>query len=131
MSEDTRVDMLKGMGIHKRFKTYEEDGFILLQTSKPAKIVDGTLLGCEICIFDKATLKVWTSQKQKGKRIAAEHGLPVVLLDGEAEVMVPTDKADELLPLFGAKVKRSFSPEAMERLRAQGKVLAASRHGGV
>ncbi|HOX23860.1 MAG TPA: hypothetical protein PLL10_10365, partial [Elusimicrobiales bacterium] len=68
--------------------------------------------GSEICLQGKL-FRVWTARKRLAHDLAKRHGLKVRLLDGEAELWVPAELADELLPKFGAKIKhtRHISPE--------------------
>jgi hypothetical protein len=103
--------ILKDMGIEKRFKPYceGERDTILLETRKPPKITSGVMSGCEIDIWDSGTFRVWTSQKNKAMATSRLHGLKVRPFDGEAELFIPANLADELLPSFGAKVKRTQS----------------------
>lgn len=120
INQERMTQILALMGTKSRFKPYCDDGFIMLRTKRPVEIKDGVMSGSEIFTYDSKSFKVWTSQKKKANRIAVGHGLEIKLLDGEAEVMVPVDKADELLPMLGAKVKRVASP-------AQEAVLARAR----
>jgi hypothetical protein len=41
------------------------------------------------------------------------------MLEGEAELFIPGHLADNLLPKFGAKVKREVSPAQRELLKAR------------
>lgn len=106
------LEHLSSCGVVSRFKPRIEleTGDILLECRKPAKIVEGALHGTEIAIYDLGRMfQVWTSHKSRGMAIAQSFGLRIRLLDGECEVFVPYALADELLPRFGAKVKRRMS----------------------
>ena len=115
--------MLRGLGLRKTFKPYQEPetDTILLTVRKPAQIVDGRLVGSEISFDGKNTFKVWTPRKKKAAALARAHALKIRLLDGEVELYVPVNLADALLPLFGAKTRRELTPEQLEaaRLRIQ------------
>ncbi|KAF0125443.1 MAG: hypothetical protein FD189_1625 [Elusimicrobia bacterium] len=115
------TEKLRRMGCKKPFKPYRETGTgaLLLHVRRPAAIVEGRLVGSEIDLHGPATFRVWTSQKKKAASTAREHGLKVRLLDGEAELFIPAALADELLPKFGAKVKRELSEAERERLKAR------------
>lgn len=111
--------MMRGLGIKSRFKPYQEPGTgnIYIQTSKPAKIKDGRLVGCEIVLEGPATFRVWTPRTRLAKTCAIRYELRVRLLDGEADLYIPASLADILLRQFGASVKRSISEAERNRLR--------------
>jgi hypothetical protein len=115
------TDKLKVLGLKKQFFPYmePETGAILLKTKKPAALIDGLLVGSEIDLYDNSTFRVWTPHKKKAMAYAKEYSLRIQPLDGEAELFVPVNLADELLPNFRAKVKgnRIVSPQAAEALR--------------
>ena len=121
MTIDEMNEKLKNLGLKKRYKPEwdHETQTILLQTRKPAQVVDGYLVGSEIALIGDV-FKVWTARKGKAKSAAKEHGLTVRLLDGEAELLVTADKADALLHGFGAKVKKTISAENLSELRLRG-----------
>lgn len=128
-----------GLGVRKAFKPYlqgePERERIFVKTRKPAQIVDGYLVGSDI-FLDGRFFRVWTEQRKKAKAIAAEHGLRVRLLDGEAELWVPVELADDLLPGFGAAVKMKHpGPPAAARQRGltaiKGKNVGLAKPAGM
>lgn len=131
MAQQEMQERLQSLGLRKSFKTYAEPetGALMIVTRKPARIIDGLLHGSEICLQDKL-FRVWTPRKRLAHDIAKQHGLKVRLLDGEAELWVTPELADELLPRFGAKVKqcRAISPERRLALSARMRSLA-QKHG--
>jgi len=114
MTKQEMQEHLKALGIKKSFRPYAEmeSGVFMLETRKPVQIVDGLLRGNEIYLQGKI-FRIWTSRKRLVHDLAKRHGLKARLLDGEAELWVPAELADELLPRFGAKIKhtRHISPE--------------------
>jgi len=114
-------EKLKTMGVKKQFKPYREpeSEAVLLLVRHSALITDGLLVGSEIDVYTAAIFRIWTCRKQKAKAYAQRYALPVRLLDGEVELLVPAILADEILPKFGAKVKRMLSPEVLEAARAR------------
>lgn len=108
---------LKTLGLKKAFKPYAEagTGALMLHTRKPATIVDGWLVGSEVCLQD-GLFRVWTPRRQLVRKLSAEHGLKCRLLDGEAVLWVTPALADEILPKFGAKVKKACNMTPKERL---------------
>jgi hypothetical protein len=113
MNRDEVVAVLKSWGVSKPFKVYrsEEGTRWNVLVKKPAEWVDGYFSGSDILIdFDRKCFRVWTASRQRARALASEHGLRVDLLDGEAELWVPGSLADELLPRFGARIKRENSP---------------------
>ena len=121
-------EKLKAMGVRKQFKPYTEPESlaIVLLVRQSAVITDGLLIGSQIDVYDMAIFRVWTDRKRKAKAYAQRYKLPVRLLDGEAELYVPAHLADEILPKFGAKVKRTLSPEVLEAARAR--MALANKH---
>ena len=122
------TDKLKSIGLSRRYKPFNdptnierEDGdeVILLECRKPAQIVDGLLVGAEIDIYDDSTVRVWTSQMKKANAIAKANGFKSRLLTGEAEILIPTAKADLFLHALGAKVMKTVvhTPEQTAVLR--------------
>lgn len=107
--------VLKGLGIKKAFKPQweNETGAIIIQTKKPATTNGGDLVGTSIALqagYRKEGLfNVWTNQKKRANTYAKANKLKITLFDGEAELWIPADKADQLLPVFGAKIKRHLS----------------------
>ncbi|MDD2773701.1 MAG: hypothetical protein PHP45_08395 [Elusimicrobiales bacterium] len=105
------------LGVRRAFKPYAEPetGALMLQSRKPATIVDCKLCGAEITL-ESNLFRIWTPRKRLAQGIATKHGLRARLLDCEAELWVPPELADALLPLFGAKVKKacSLTPEQRE-----------------
>lgn len=118
------LELLRGMGVKARFKPYREpeSGAILLQVKRPAHIVDGRLAGEQVDLYRHTppTFRVWTSHTKKAKAYATHYGLRLRMIDGECELFIPGHLADDLLPKFGAKVKRVLSPEQKEKLLAIG-----------
>ena len=103
---------LKTLGLSRPFRpcVESETGILLLQTRKPAQVIDGKLQGCEIALTPGGVFRVWTAQTRKAAKLAQAHGLRLRKLDGEAELFVPASLADAILPIFGAKVKRASRP---------------------
>ena len=114
MTKQEMAGQLQTLGLKKSFKPYSEPetGTLMLATRYPAQIVDGLLRGNEICLQGKL-FRVWTARKRLAHDLAKQHSLKVRLLDGETELWIPAELADELLPKFGAKIKhaRHLSPE--------------------
>jgi hypothetical protein len=114
MTKQEMQELLKSLGVKKTFKPYAEPetGALLIQVKKPAQIIDGLLRGSEICLQGKL-FRVWTPRKRLAHDIAFRHGLKARLLDSEAELWIPVELADELLPKLGAKIThhRNISPE--------------------
>lgn len=123
-SPDEMGAVLKQMGLKRAYKPYAEgeNGHwkILLHTRRPVKITKGVMSGVEVDTYDPQTVRVWTNQKQKANAVAKANGFKVRLLDFEAELYVPGDRADEFLHGLGARVKKQLSPEALEKLRKVG-----------
>lgn len=119
MTQAEATALLRAAGVMKPFRPHiePETGAVLLRTRRAAQIIEGRLSGSEI-VLSGSDFKAWTSQKRKAKTLANRHGLKVRLLDSEAELTVPARLADELLPLLGAKVARTVTPEVAERSRA-------------
>src|SRR3990167_8187994 len=111
MKKQEMMDKLRRIGLKKTFNAYQEPEHynILLKTRKTVQIVDGWLTGSEIDIYDDHTFRVWTPKTRKATACAIKYGLKIRKIDGEAELFIPIFMADELLPLFGAKVKRHVS----------------------
>lgn len=114
--------ILREMGIKGQFKPYREaeTGAILLHVKRPAKIVEGWLVGEVIDLYSHTPpiFRVWTAHTKKAKACAARHGLRVSLLDGEACIFIPAHLADALLHRFGAKIKRIVSDATRAKLKA-------------
>ena len=125
MTKEEMLATLKARGLKKRFKPQweHESETILLETKRPATIQDGKVNGSEISVYDASCFCVWTSKKKKANAAAKAFRLKVKLLDGEAELYVPNELADQLLPRFGAKTKRVLSPERLEALKRLGNNL--------
>lgn len=125
MTKEEMLATLKARGLKKRFKPQweHESETILLETKRPATIQDGKVNGSEISVYDTSCFCVWTSQKQKAKKYAMIHNLKVRLLDGEAELYVPNNLADDLLPKFRAKTRRVLSLEQLKVAKTRGQVL--------
>ena len=110
---------LAAVGAKKKYKilSVDEGNQIILVTRKPATITDGVMTGCEIAFMPDGIFNVWTSQKNKAMAWARRLKIPLNGFDGEAEMLVPGNLADEVLPAFGAKVKRVLSVLALEKLK--------------
>jgi hypothetical protein len=107
MTKEEMTAKLKSYGLTKRFKPLwdNESETILLQTKKQVTINEGVMHGCEIAIHPYGA-QVWTHKKKLANRIKlANNGITIRLLDNEAELMIPLNLCDALLPLLGAKVK--------------------------
>jgi len=120
---------LINVGVRKAFQPYFEEGRVmpgnfLLKTRPPFDIVNGRLVGGEIVCRGNDFL-VWTPKVRLARRIAKEHRLTLRELDGESELYVPANLADEILPKFGARVKRAcfLTPEQRESARARMRFL--------
>lgn len=105
------VIQIRLMGCTAHFIPYwdSESRTILLEVRNPAKIVEGRLVGSQIDVYDKSTFRAWTPRKTKANAYSARYNLVIRNLDGECELFVPANKADEILPQFGAKVKKAAS----------------------
>jgi len=119
MAQQEMQERLQSLVLKKSFKTYAEPetGALMIVTRKPARIIDGLLHGSEICLQDKL-FRVWTSRKRLAHAIAKQHGLKARLLDGEAELWVPAELADTLLPKFGARIRKSGRELSQAQLNA-------------
>lgn len=117
---------LAALGIRRGFRPSiePETGAMLLATKTPAQIVAGGLVGCEIVRVPSGFL-VWTSQDRKARKLAGRYGLRVRCFDGEAELTIPPELADEVLPKLGAKVGRELSEDQRQALRER---LAKARN---
>jgi hypothetical protein len=92
------------------------------------EIVDGKLVGSMISLNkDCSLVNVLTPKKQKAKALAKAMVFKVRLLDGEAELFIPPVHADAYLRLFGARVKRHMSPEALAKRQASALRMVAAR----
>ena len=120
MDNESMQKHLRGLGLKKTYRpTWEnESRTILLKTRRPATIVDGRLKGSEIALTCDGIFQVWTPRVKKARATAKTHGLKVILWDGEAELQVPAHLADDILPEFGAKVKRVVRPLTEARKQA-------------
>jgi len=129
LSKQEMSDKLLSIGLKRKYKPYwdgdSEHGSICLETRK-FSIVDGELSGSEIDVCDDNTIRVWTSKKPTAMARARENGFKIKLFDGEAELYIPADRADEFLHKLGAKVRmnRIFTPEQKAALAAR---LASGR----
>ena len=128
LNKQEMSDKLLSIGLKRKYKPYNDEAnserepdkqIILLEARRPAQIVDGELRGCEIDVYDDSTIRVWTNQKQKAKTIAAANQFKIRLLDGEAELYIPADRADEFLHGLGAKVRatRTLTQEQRDASR--------------
>lgn len=119
MTKIEALDKLRSLGLKKTYKPYfdPECESILLKTRKPSKIVDGLLKGTEIDLYDGRTFRIWTNRVNKALSLARRYKLKITKLTGECELFVPISLADDILPGFGAKVKKQLSPETKAKLR--------------
>lgn len=113
------LDRLESMGLKKRYKPFmiPEDPQVHLTTKRPPLIKNGLLTGTEITTYDDSTFLVWTNRTKLARAIAKEHNLKIRELTGEAEVWAPATLADDLLPRFGAKIKRKASEKQLEVIK--------------
>ena len=110
---------MKSLGVQKQFRLTrdpsDEREVWLVETRRGPQILDGWLYGSEIRVDPPGQcFVVWTGRKQLAKKLASLHGLKFKGWDGECDLTIPAVLADLLLPMFGAKVKKRFSPEALE-----------------
>jgi len=116
LSKEMMLNTIAAMGLKKRYQPYQdniETEVILLTCRKPATIDSaGDMNGSEIDIYNPTTIRVWTSQLKKANKLAKDKGFRIRVLDGEAELFVPADRADEFLHGLGAKARKQTSPEA-------------------
>lgn len=120
MTKAEMVELLAGWGVKSRFipDWDPESETITLRTRKPANIVEGRLHGSRIdADIGRRQFTVWTPRIKKANRVAAERRLRMRHWDGECELTVPAELADEILPEFGAKVRKRISEETREQLR--------------
>lgn len=128
LTTEEMISKLKTLGLKRKYKPVndfansERDSgqeVIMLEVRKPASFVDGYMSGSEIDISDNKTVRIWTSRKNKAAAVARDNNFPVRFFDGEAELYVPLERADEFLHSFGAKVKskRNFTPEQIEAIK--------------
>jgi hypothetical protein len=112
MTQQEMTAHLNALGLRRSYRPYAEPetGILLLQTRKPAQVIDGKLHGSEIALTPGGVFRVWTAQTRKAAKLAQAHRLRLRKLDGEAELFVPANLADAILPIFGAKVKRASRP---------------------
>jgi len=129
MNTKEMQEKLRSLGLAKNFRPYaeQETSALMLATRKPVQIVGGLLKGCEI-VLEGGLFRVWTGRKRLAHELAQRHGLRVRLLDGEAELWVPAALADELLPKFGAKVKRICDMTTAQRKNFAAKMLAIKQN---
>ena len=120
MNSANLQEHLRAMGIKARLKPYQEaeTGAVCLEARRPAGIISGELAGAMFDLYDCTTFRIWTPQTKKARAAAVRYGLRIRCLDGEAELYVPARLADELLPKFGAKVKRVVSEATKAKLKA-------------
>jgi hypothetical protein len=127
-------DLLRAAGLKKKYKPFAEDNggvwSVLLECRSPARIVEGALVGSEVAVYAGSCFQVWTSKTVLSARLILEHGLNGHSRDGEVEVIVPGHLGDDILPRFGAKVRRQMSEEASRALSERGKRALESLRGG-
>lgn len=119
MTKQEMQEHLKTLGVLKAFKPYAEPetSALMLETRKPVQIVAGLLRGSEICLQGKL-FRVWTERKRLANTLAKQHNLHVRLLDSEAELWVPAELADTLLPKFGARTRKADRELSQAQLNA-------------
>jgi hypothetical protein len=122
LNRSQMLEMFKAVGAKKPYKPFlaVDSDKVMLEVRKTAAITEGVMSGTE-CNFDRGEFRVWTSKKRLVKSLAAERGLTCRLYDGEGDLWIPGNLADELLPLFGVKVKRTMTDEhkAAARVRLE------------
>ena len=122
--DDTKktISAILVIGCKSPFKPFrqKESPFMSLEVTHPAIIIDGLLIGSAIDIYDESTFRIWTSHKTKANAYARRYNLIISNLDGECVLLVPGTLADELLPKFGAKVKRVISAATNAHLKSIG-----------
>lgn len=123
MNREEVAGKVRGWGVVKafRFKSdFSEDGAWLVETRRGPEILDGWLYGSEIRVdFAARGFVVWTGRTVLAKKLAASNGLRLKRWDGECDLHIPASLADLILPQFGAKVRKNFSPEALEAGKAR------------
>ena len=126
MTISEAVTDLARLGLRRTFRPAiePETGAMLLATKRPAQIMDGALVGCEI-VQVPGGFRVWTSQTHKAKKLADKYGIRARCWSGEANLIVPVGLADEVLPQLGARVRREVSEELRQVLRER---LAKARN---
>jgi len=117
----TKAEMaakLVAMGLKREYKPVwdPESERMGLEVRRPPRFVDGRMSGAEVDLYDTRTIRVWTSKKKKARQIALDNGFKVRLLDGEAELYLPGDRADEFLHQLGAKVRSKRKPPSPETI---------------
>jgi len=122
MNSANLQEHLRAMGIKARLKPYQEaeTGAVCLEARRPAGIIAGKLAGAMFDLYDCTTFRIWTPQVKKARACAARYGLRIRCLDREAELFIPANLADALLPVFGARIKRELSAAAKAHLKAIG-----------
>ena len=127
MNSNEMRECLKSLGLGKHFRPYAEPetGRLMLETRKPDRIVDGCLRGGEIGLEAGDLFRSWTPRKRLVNELAKRHSVKARLLDGEAELWIPSALADELLPKLGAKLKKTctLTPEQREAARTRMRLL--------
>lgn len=83
-------------------------------------IVDGILTGCQMDVYDLNTIRVWTPKTKKAAALARTRpNYKIRMLSDECELFVPIAEADEILPQFGAYVRRTLSTTTKAKLSSR------------
>lgn len=116
-TKEQMLESLKSMGVQKQYKPYTqpESDVIFLETRKPLVFTDGVMTGTVVSVYDSDAFEVWTSRTALATKLAKEHDLKIIKLDGEAILHVPI-KLEFLLKKFGVKIKKQVSEETLARL---------------
>ena len=117
MTTDEIKSKMLEIGVKKRFQYYQEaeSWVILIRTKKPITLVDGEIDGCAISWqSDRRVFSVWTNKVKRVNAISEQYKIKRRHYNGEAELFVPPMLADEILPKFGARVKREMSQKQRE-----------------
>jgi hypothetical protein len=97
---------LLDIGVKQEFKGYQDPDselpVIVIKVRK--KTANEIALGAGVK-GKSDTFCVWTKQSQKARAYSIKHNLIFRNLDGECELYVPANLADEILPEFGARIK--------------------------
>ena len=133
MTIDEMKDYLKSLGLKRKYYPYQENTekelpVILLKSRRPLRFKDGIMSGVEADVWDAQTIRVWTSRKAKANAIANANGFRIKLLDHEAELFIPVDKADQFLHGLGIAVVPNRKPLSEERKKALRERLSTARN---
>ena len=87
-----------------------ETGAKIIATRRPATIAEGRLVGSEITAAPGG-YRVWTPKTRLAREVARQHGLRLRGMNGEAELLVPSELAGAILPRFGARSRRPLTEQ--------------------